>query len=68
MPRARLAVCMLLLAVPFAGGCQNRKVKVEIAAAGESTGRVFITNQTDKASLDAAGSLYGTKGERDEEL
>jgi len=57
-----------LLAATCLCGCQDRKVKVEISAAGETTGRVFITNQTDKASLDQTAALYGSKGERDEEL
>lgn len=58
-----------LLLVAFATvGCQDRKVKVEISAAGDSTGRVFITNQTDRESLDTASKLYGSKGEREAEL
>ena len=68
MDRVRSVACLLVLAAPLAAACQNRKVKVEIAAAGDTTGRIFITNQTDKASLEAAGALYGSKGERDDEL
>jgi len=49
-------------------GCQNRKVKVEIAASGEQTGRTFLTNQTDRESLADASKAYGSKGEADEEL
>ena len=52
---AALAVIVALsalTAVLTAVGCQDRKVKVEISAAGDSTGRVFITNQTDRESLE----------------
>ena len=71
---ARVAVRVaVLVAIPAAGvaglaGCQDRKVKVEISAAGDATGRTFVTNQTDKASLEKASALYGSGGERDEEL
>lgn len=61
---AALAVAASALAI----GCQDRKVKVEISAAGDATGRVFITNQTDRASLEAAAAIYGSKGEREAEL
>ncbi len=61
---AAFAVAASVLAI----GCQDRKVKVEISAAGDATGRVFITNQTDRASLEAAAAIYGSKGEREAEL
>jgi len=66
---ARLLLAALIAVVSaLAAGCQDRKVKVEISAAGDATGRVFITNQTDRASLDTAASIYGSKGEREAEL
>ena len=49
-------------------GCQDRKLKVEIAAAGDSTGRTFRTNQTDRASLEQAAAAYGSEGEAEAEL
>ena len=66
----RVAVLVAIPAASVAGlaGCQDRKVKVEISAAGDATGRTFVTNQTDKASLEKASALYGSGGERDEEL
>ena len=63
-----LLVTLLVSAAVAAPGCQDRKVKVEISAAGESTGRVFVTNQTDRASLETAAAIYGSKGEQDDEL
>jgi len=69
IPARTLApILALTLSLALLAGCQDRKVKVEISAAGDATGRVFVTNQTDKASLEKAAALYGSKGERDEEL
>jgi len=64
----RLLVVLATITGALATGCQDRKVKVEISAAGDATGRVFITNQTDRDSLDAAAAIYGSKGEREAEL
>ena len=66
-PRAGAAACLALLAL-LAPGCQDRRVKVEISAAGDATGRVFLTNQTDRASLDAAESIYGSEGEHEQDF
>ena len=51
-----------------AGGCQNRKVKVEITASGDSASRTFATNDTNRASLDSVAAVYGSEGESDNDL
>jgi hypothetical protein len=72
LPARALAVVAASLGaaicIAFLAGCQDRKVRVEISAAGDQTGRVFMTNQTDRESLAQAKTAYGTEGERDAEL
>ena len=65
---ARPSLLALAVAALLSFGCQDRKVRVEISAAGEQTGRVFMTNQTDREALAKATDAYGTEGERDAEL
>jgi hypothetical protein len=68
----RIMRSMLLVAIfaaTFLGiGCQNRKVKVEISASGETAERTFATNATDEKSLAQAQAAYGSEGEADQEL
>jgi hypothetical protein len=64
-------LCLLatfLVAVALQPACQNRKVKVEIAASGDTATRTFATNDTDRRALEAARAAYGTEGAADEEL
>lgn len=60
-------LALALVALPL-GACQNRKVKVEIAASGEGAVRTFATNDTSARALAAAAEAYGGGGERDAEL
>jgi hypothetical protein len=61
-------IAVVVLSVAFMPGCQDRRVRVDIDASKDTTGRVFVTNQTDRDSLSVAEQAYGSKGERDEEL
>ncbi len=62
-------LCTLLATlIPLQSGCQNRKVKVEIAANGEETTRTFATNQTERKELDQVAAVYGSEGTTDAEL
>ncbi|MBI1304262.1 MAG: hypothetical protein GC172_10815 [Phycisphaera sp.] len=64
----RRAALFLSVAAIALGGCQNRKVKVEIAASGDGATRTFATNDTSARALAAAAEAYGGTGERDAEL
>jgi hypothetical protein len=64
----RRPVLLLAIAALSLGGCQNRKVKVEIAASGDGAMRTFATNDTSARALAAAAEAYGGTGERDAEL
>lgn len=69
MRRIRLALLMALVAATgLQTACQNRKVKVEIAASGDTATRVFATNDTDRRALEAARAAYGSEGSEDAEL
>ena len=63
-----LAVLAVLPNLVLGIGCQNRKVKVEISASGETAERTFATNATDERSLAQAEAAYGSEGEVDQEL
>lgn len=65
----RSLLLVAIFAATFLGiGCQNRKVKVEISASGETAERTFATNATDEKSLAQAAAAYGSQGEADQEL
>jgi hypothetical protein len=68
-PARRVAVPVLLAAIAMASlGCQNRKVKVEISAQGDSATRTFATNETNSEALASVEQAYGAKAESDAEL
>ncbi|MEY3026494.1 MAG: hypothetical protein RLZZ238_1391 [Planctomycetota bacterium] len=66
--RPALLAILLAAAGLMLGGCRDRQVRIEISAAGEQTGRVFLTNQTDRSSTEAIAQLYGSEGKRDDTL
>ena len=58
----RRPVLLLAIAAFALCGCQNRKVKVEIAASGDGAMRTFATNDTSARALAAAAEAYGGTG------
>ncbi|MFM7053009.1 MAG: hypothetical protein ACKOYN_12895 [Planctomycetota bacterium] len=65
----RAAVVLSLAALlPAAAACQNRKVRVEIDAKGDTASRVFATNDTSSRALEAVEAAYRSKGETDQSL
>ena len=62
------ALVGIVFLLAFGTACQNRKVKVEISASGDSAERTFATNATDQKSLAQAAAAYRSEGEVDQEL
>jgi len=68
-PGHRMVATLLIAALAAVGsGCQNRKVKVEISAQGDSATRTFSTNEKDSRALKAVEEVYGAKAESDADL